>query len=322
MIGIPIVIIVPIGSVYLGTLLLNDTPQTLKEVSEKFREDSAKGPVLAEDCEKGTVAVVKTWDMPKELREISGMAWLDSTRVATIQDRSGTIFIYNLKDEKVEQEIKFGESGDYEGVTYAHDSYFVLRSDGYLFEVNRQGKVLHEYDLPLTGKDDTESLFYDAPNNRLLVGQKEGGKDITKKGIFAFDLQTRKFNADPVYSFDPNVSFCNPAPGSNTVADDGATKDDGKKGGSSSKGNAGKIVKPSDIAIHPKTNEIFVVDGPNQRVLVLSPEGAPLYFLKLAKVFEQAEGIMFSPSGDLYISTEGIKQPGSISSVTVDTIIQ
>ena len=321
MIGIPLVIIVPIGSVYLGTLLLNDTPQALKEVSEKIREDSAKGPVPADDCEKGTVAVVKTWDMPKELREISGMAWLDSTRVATIQDRSGIIFIYNLKDEKVEQEIKFGEPGDYEGISYAHASYFVLRSDGYLFEVNRQGKVLHEYDLPLTGKDDTESLFYDAPNNRLLVGQKEGGKDITKKGIFAFDLQTRVFNPDPVYSFDPNVSFCNRASGSTIVTGDSATKDDGKKGGSS-KGNAGKIVKPSDIAIHPKTNEIFVVDGPNQRVLVLSPEGAPLYFIKLGKSFEQPEGIMFSPSGDLYVSTEGIKQPGSISRVTVDTIIE
>src|SRR6185503_12340576 len=112
---------------------------------------------------------------------------IDSTRVATIQDRSGTIFIYNLKNEKVEKQIKFGEPGDYEGIAFAKGSYFVLRADGYLFEVNAQGMVLHEYDLPLTTKDDTESLLYDAPNNRLLIGQKEGGKDVTKKGIFVFD---------------------------------------------------------------------------------------------------------------------------------------
>lgn len=301
MIGIPLILIVPVGVVYLSASLLNDTP-IARDKSEMQNEDSAKARVT-EDCVKGILAVVKTWNMPKELREISGIAWIDSTRVATIQDRSGTIFIYNLTDEKVEQQIKFDEPGDYEGVAFVNGSYFVLRADGYLFEVNRQGKVLHEYDLPLTVKDDTETLFYDAPNNRLLVGPKEGRKDIIKKGIFSFDLQTRKFNPDPVYSFDPNVAFC------------GAER----KGGSSSKGNAGKIVKPSDLAIHPGTNEIFIADGPNQRVLVLSAAGAPLYFLKLDKLFEQAEGVMFSPSGDLYVSTEGIKRPGSISRVAVRT---
>jgi hypothetical protein len=312
MIGVPIVLIVAVGSVFLTDKLLVKPKQTTIDTTKNDmskndtsknemskNEDSVNVRTMTEDCTKGTIAVVKTWNMPKELREISGMAWVDSIRVATIQDTKGTIFIYNLTDEKIEQEIKFGEPGDYEGVTYAHGSYFVLRSDGYLFEINRNGKVLHEYDLPLTGKDDTESLFYDAPHHRLLIGQKEGGKDVIKKGIFAFDLQTRKFNPEPVYSFDANVSFCDQA---------------------SSKGKGDKIVKPSDIAIHPKTNEIFMVDGPNNRVLVLSPEGTPLYFLKLDKLFEQAEGIMFSASGDLYISTEGVKEPGNISKVTVQMV--
>jgi hypothetical protein len=309
MIGGPIVIIIALGSLYLTASMQNDREQTNIDTSGILHV--ATGDTTGDACDKGTIAVVKTWNMPNELREISGIALLDSTRVATIEDTRGTIFIYNLTDEKIEKQIQFGKQGDYEGIAYAQGSYFVLRSDGYLFEVNEQGKVLHEYDLPLNDKDDTESLFYNAPNNRLLVGQKEGGKDVIKKGIFAFDLKTRQFNDDPVYSFDPNVSFCDSVPASN-----------GEKKGGASKGNAGKIVKPSDIAIHPITHEIFVVDGPNQRVLVLSPEGTPLYFLKLDKTFEQAEGLMFSPSGDLFISTEGIRRPGNISKVTVPAMIQ
>src|ERR1700754_307094 len=59
------------------------------------------------NCFKGAISVIKTWEMPEKLTEISGMAWVDKDRVAAIEDNDGIIFIYNLKDEKIETKIKF-----------------------------------------------------------------------------------------------------------------------------------------------------------------------------------------------------------------------
>ena len=84
---------------------------------------------------KEEYSIQKKWDLSDRLEEISGMDFIDDERMAAIQDEEGIIFIYNLNSKKIEQEIKFGKSGDYEGLAIAGNDAFVMRSDGVLFEV-------------------------------------------------------------------------------------------------------------------------------------------------------------------------------------------
>ena len=152
------------------------------------------------------ITVVKKWELPKPLLEISGLSYMDGNRFACVQDELGIIFIYNTTSSSVEKEISFGANGDYEGLAVVGETVWVLRADGKLFEVNNinaADHVVKEYSTPLTIRQDPEGLCYDKKNNRLLIaikGAEPGTEDY--KGIYAFDLSSKKMAQQPAFKID------------------------------------------------------------------------------------------------------------------------
>ena len=246
------------------------------------------------------IIITKKWDLPKALTEISGLAYLDGDRFACVQDEEGKIFIYNTATSSIEKEIEFGGVGDYEGLTLVNGTAWVVRSDGHLFEVSNlvdAKPAVKEYSTHLTVEQNIEGLCYDEKNNRLLVAIKDtdaGGSD--HKGIYAFDLATRKMAVQPVFKIDLRHEIFQSSSGK-------------KKGGA---------MMPSSIAIHPATGDMYITDGRRAKLLVLDNKGAVRNLYQLSgNEFAQPEGITFKPNGELYISNEGPKQPANILQVTI-----
>ena len=259
----------------------------------KNKEDNGK-------VKETGVTVIKKWEMPKELTEISGLSYMDEQRFACVQDELGKIFIYNITSSKVEKEIPFGAAGDYEGLAVVGETIWVLRSDGNLFEVSNiqtAKPAVTEYGTPLTMKQDSEGLCYDKKNNRLLIAIKgvEPGTD-DYKGIYAFDLASKKMDQQPVFKIN--------------LLDKVFETNGKKKRGS---------LNPSGISIHPVNGDMYITDGRDPKLLVTDAGGAikKLYSLNI-KEFAQPEGITFNSAGDLFISNEGTKQPGNILQVKID----
>lgn len=242
------------------------------------------------------VQVSNKWPMPERLKEISGISYLDQDRFACVQDELGTMFIYNINHQKIEKEIPFGKPGDYEDITLAGNDAYIVRSDGLIFEIaNWNGNpAIKEYRTSLTPKHNVEGLAYDKSGNRLLLAIKDR-EPATKeyKGVYSFDLGSKLFNETPAYKIPMN--------GSNT----------GKKG----KKNKG--FNPSAIGLHPTSNDLYVVDGPDAILMIMGDNGAVKKVLSLGKSFQQPEGISFSPAGDMFISNEGANGPGNIMQVVV-----
>ena len=68
---------------------------------------------------------------------------------------------------------------------------------------------------------------------------------------------------------------------------------------------------PSGLAIHPKTNNLYVIASKGKTIVVLSPEGKILHIEKLKKkLHTQPEGIAFDSDGVLFISNEGKGKEG------------
>jgi uncharacterized protein YjiK len=242
------------------------------------------------------VTVVTRWDLPKELQEVSGIAYLDNNRFACVQDEKGVIFIYNANSKTIEKQVPFAGAGDYEGIAVNGNTAYVVTADGELYEVNMSAgaSAVKQYKTALTGEHNVEGLTYDRKHNRLLLAIKNdepGDKDY--KGIYAFDLARKSFINTPVYKIDLNHELL------------------------ASKGKKNNIM-PSEIGIHPQTGELYITDGPNARLLVMSPGGEISKLLDLGKSFEQPEGITFSPQGEVFISNEGSKEPGNILKVEVE----
>jgi len=245
------------------------------------------------------LTILKKWDVPEVLKEISALVYMDQDRFACIQDEDGKIFIYNTKSGKIEKEIPFGDAGDYEGLAIAGQNAFVLRSDGHIFEVqnfNGPKPGVVEHSTHLTAKNNPEALCYDSKNNRLLVGIKgnESNSD-DYKGIYAFNLSDFKMAEAPVFKIDLT----------NSIFDEYRRK---KKGSE---------IQPSAIAIHPVTGDIYITEATKPKLLILDSSGTIKTLIKLkGSDFNQPEGISFSPDGRMYISNEGSKkEAGNIMEV-------
>ena len=242
------------------------------------------------DDPKGKITANTRWDVPEVLEEISGIDYLEINRFACIQDEAGKVFIYNTAEKKIEKEISFGESGDYEDLAVAGKSIFVLRADGRLFEIRNyqeSSPEIREHNAQLSGYD-SEGLCYDRKGNRLLLAVKElkGDQDQNKRPVYAFDLQSRKISGRPVFQIDLTHNIF---------------KDlDEKK--------TSNRLKPSAIEIHSQTGDIYLLEGAKPKLLILDPAGQPkaLHDLK-GKDFKQPEGMAFSPEGTLFICSEGSK---------------
>jgi hypothetical protein len=235
------------------------------------------------------------WTLAKELKEISANVFVDDVHMACVEDNDGIIYIYNLQTESIDEQIRFDGKGDFEGLALVRNTWYVLRSDGLLYEVQPQkGKAPHVkiYELPLKAENETESLCFDNDNNRLLVAVKT--KDLhetNKKGIYSFDLKTKHMSTTAVVYIESKVSI-----------------GDNDEGNGKKKKKEKAEIKPSEIAIQPTTRDLYILDGPSARLFIADAKGNIKSKFELdRKILPQPEGICFSKRGEIYISSEANK---------------
>jgi uncharacterized protein YjiK len=248
------------------------------------------------------------YTMPKSLEEISGISWFGKGKLACIQDEDGMIFIFNLEKEKVTSTVEFGKDGDYEDISVVKNTAYVLKSNGHIFRVKNfknAGIKVKRYKTLLSNKNDAEGMVYDSLKNRLLIACK-GSPSIEKekpykgyRAVYSFDLETKQLQEEPVYLID--------------LRKIDSYKDQGNFTQFSSK--LARILgitdpytnlRPSGIAIHPLTDEIYIISSVGKLLIRLDRDGLVLGVQALdPNLFRQPEGICFSPGGDLYISNEG-----------------
>ncbi len=242
------------------------------------------------------------WDLPHDLEEISGLSYYDKNKLACVQDEEGFFYIYDLKKEEIVREEKFGEKGDYEGVETISDTVYVLKSNGnmYYFQLKKKGiGEVNTIKTDLSKRNDAEGLGYHALSNEILIACKEepGTKKVElekSRAVYRISLPGKKFMKKPKIVIE-GKSYNNML----------EKKELSKK--------KHKPFKPSAIAVHPKTQYIFIIGTVGKMMIILNPEGKLYNLIPLdPKIFWQPEGLCFSPDGDLFISSEGRGKKGYI----------
>ncbi|WP_299105066.1 SdiA-regulated domain-containing protein [uncultured Winogradskyella sp.] len=242
--------------------------------------------------------IKNTYKLPKILNEVSGIVWLTYNTFACIQDEDGSIFIYNTENSRITSEIKFASKGDYEAIAINNEDAYVLRSDGLIYEIKQylsDHPKIFKIVTPFKSHNNMESLTYDKQKNQLLITPKEydlGKKHI--KSIYKIPLLTKQMDSIPIVKIDLKADIL---------------KDFKEK-------KIHETLCPSDIAIHPKTKDIYVLEGRNPKLLILNREGNILNAFELDKhKFAQPEGITFSDDGRLFISNEANDDSANILEV-------
>lgn len=216
--------------------------------------------------------------LTNSLKEISGLSFYKNNQLACINDEEGKVFIFDINKKEIIQQIPFGKPGDYEGVEVVGNEVFILKSNGLIKSFKIGEAFEREIDCSDPDVIEYEGLSYDSTSGYLLLAAKERVKDVDKKKmIYAYDFKRKvlfKYIAIP---------------------EETLVGKDGKK-----------TFRPSGIAIHPITQEIFIIASQGKKLLILSKDGQKEALVELnAKLFKQPEGICFTPNGNLYISSEG-----------------
>ncbi len=239
--------------------------------------------------------VIKKWDLPEELNEISGIHWLSDDRIACVQDEDGIIYVFDLKSSKIVKQYEFAGPGDYEALSYLNGEFWVAESNGKLYNIKNLDETPRDREgiqLNFEYRNNIEGL---AANNdgKLWLSVKERNLDNRGdyKGIYAFDPKTSKLDQTPVLK----IKYNDPA------FDILKTN------------NPRKLVRPSDLSFNPVTNDLYVLDAEFQKVIILNKSGKikALHLLDPAE-FSQPEGICFSPAGRMFISNETLGAPANI----------
>ncbi|PRX40766.1 SdiA-regulated domain-containing protein [Salegentibacter salegens] len=255
---------------------------------------------LSFDDDNKTYTIEEKWNLPPILQETSGISYLGNNEVACIQDEDGVIFIYNLETSKITSRITFGEGGDYEDITIIEDTAYVVRSDGKIYKVENFRKESPEIDTyQISGLDinGIESLEFDAKNNRLLFAVKEYNNRKATKGIYTFNLTSRKVNKKRLFTLDGSDEIYVKLRG----------------------GRSSEIIRPSSIRFHPTTGELYILEGNQPKLIILNHEGNEVKIHLLdPETFPQPEGLTFDEQNRLYISNESRRQPANILRVKLN----
>ncbi len=264
-----------------------------------------ENPVLNPKLKEETYVIIRKWDLPKILEEVSGIHYLSENKIACVQDEDGIIYIYNLDNDIIEKSITFSKSGDYEGIAIMDSTAYIMESNGKIHQVvNYMDSLMMSstiVKIPFSGKNNMESLSADSINNRLLLSPKEvDPKSRDYKGIYAFDLESNRTLPEPILKI----------PLDDPILMDKKSKSD-DDGGT----ETGEFF-PSDLAIHPINGNFYILEGKTPRLLIMDPQGNILQLHTFSEdFFPQPEGISFAPDGRMFISNEGKKETANILEV-------
>jgi uncharacterized protein YjiK len=225
----------------------------------------------------------------KVLNEISGISFhKDRNSLLAISDSKEKIFEIRLKNNKLRDFTGriFQPDSDFEDIAVLDTTVFVLSSPGVIKEVQpgaEDSSGIRTYQLPISGTNDFETIYYDASAKGLILLCKscahEKGHRI--RTAYRFDLQSRSFDTTAFFTI---------------------SKDDVEK---ILKDSDAKF-DPSAAAINPVDKRLYILSSAGNMLAVTDTRGKVVEAFKLnPDRFPQAEGIAFAPNGDMYITNEG-----------------
>ena len=238
--------------------------------------------------------------LPSILNEISGLTDMDNNFIACTQDELGIIFIVDVTTGKIKEQYPFEPIGDFEGLTRVNNSLYILRSDGritFIPDYKKPDEQVHIKENLHTSNN--EGLCYDPEKHTLLIAAKSKPTkhsefDSNDRLIYQFDLKKAKLDTTPVFTLkiEDIIAF---AKRDNIILPVFASGKQSKK----------INFRPSSIAVHPVTKQIYIISAADYLLLVCDRKGKIMKVQVLnPELYAKAEGITFLPDNTMIITNE------------------
>lgn len=227
-------------------------------------------------------------ELGKVMNEISGINFIPATgKILAISDSKEQVYQLDPQNLKITNYTGklVASNSDLEDVVKVGASIYLLKSIGEIVEVPDNATdsfKLNYYRLPITGRNDFETLYYDSTANGLIMICKACESEIGKsvRTAYRFDLTSKTFDSTSFFTI---------------------SKDEVK---AILKTTEAKV-NPSAAAIHPINGNLYVLSSAGNLMIITDTRGKVLDAYNIhPDDFPQAEGITFAPNGDMFISNE------------------
>jgi len=220
--------------------------------------------------------------LPSELDEISGIAYYRKDNSLFVEsDNKGCLYKIFLNKPTDIRKWKFSHKRDYEDIVLYDSTFYILNNTGDIVSLSflHDSLVSHEYTFPENGKYEFESLYYDDKLQKLVLVCKDC--EIDKNAtVSTYTFDPQQFTYSSAFTIDAkNVA---------EITIPKSTK-----------------YKPSGASINPVTGDLYIISSINKLLVVAGRNGTikEIYHLN-PSLFNQPEGITFTPNGGLFISNE------------------
>ena len=245
---------------------------------------------------------------PMGVASFSDVTMLDSTHMIGIEPVNGNVMMIDLLNNSIASQLSLGSEFKFVDVSKM-DSTLIL------FDSNSKVHfLLPPYDsTSFVSTNETKEnfstsgiCFHESTKRLFLLSEaqeKEEGQ--FSSFLYAFNLNKRQLREEPLFeinsfaieTFAINNNLRLPR---NKVTYAGDTVE-------------GLNFTPSALAIHPKTNEIYVLSSDDRTLVVYNQFGDVVNFTVLdAMIFSKPSGMTFQENGDLLITVSDLMRPSIV----------
>jgi hypothetical protein len=259
------------------------------------REQRLEKALATHDTAVERGAPLAEWLLPHALQEISGLALTNDGRLLVHDDELGQVWEVDYRRGVLVKRFTIGSGvvkGDFEGITIANDTVFLLASNGKLYRFPEGGNGAHvDYTVEDTGlkaECEFEGIAFDPAINALLLACKHVHDKALHDNLVIFRWSlTRDGSAHLAPLIVPLATI---------IGTNGWTG-----------------LHPSDITIDPLTGNYVLVASAEKALIAITPAGAVVLARPLSALHHQPEGVAIAKDGILIVSDEAGARPALIT---------
>ena len=246
--------------------------------------------------------------LPMGIESFSDIAFLDSTILICLQEDKSSLVLFDLSSNQVSTPITINLPNkiiDFSRI----DSTIILLDDQvqvhFLLPPYDSSSLVTENDILGNWKSAATCIHESTKRMFILTQNNLEIDNPISNSIYTYTISKRKLNEKAL--FDISISDLEMFAIENNIATPQNKFTD------LSDSLSQLIFNPTAMAIHPKTNEIYILSSENRSIVVFNQFGEVqnLIFLD-EKLVSNPKAMTFHPSGDLLISNSDLMSPAIV----------
>jgi uncharacterized protein YjiK len=250
-------------------------------------------PAAAPEGSLFAAAPEQQWNLPRQLREISGLAVSPDGRVFAHDDETAILYEIDAVEGRLVKQFALGdpiETGDFEALAISPDGAFYMITARGLLYVFREGQdgahvAFDTIDTGLRRTCEIEGLAYAPTENGLIIACKRMNVRGMRDEISLY-LWREGAEAAPWLTLSARA----------LAAHAGVAH-----------------FRPSSVEIDPVSGRILVLSADQGAMAELDPQGGVLSVRALGRRHRQAEGLTITADGALLIADEAAGGQATLS---------